>query len=597
MASFTLKTESVDYGGGRGGRTLYNTIDYSISGNRITFSYGGQSGASSWTLYASSSGTNYAAILEIQVNYGSGWATLVSKSRAIPTVAQGGLDIIAASEDMIDELGTQTLSGACEMRALYYANRAPAPTSQYPYAFPNESYASSSQTPIDVSTSPSGGYINMIVPGTNSFTLTGGVSDMGLGSQTYAELVVLTAPYTQAGIPQLYEGFYSLSATKTITNNSSTSAGGLTISPNTTYYLGVWADNGYEAYRYNKGSATTLAEAATVSVGEITESSIQINWSTSADGGVYNKEVQYSLDGGNTWTTGATISGGSAQSSSFTISNLTSSTQYSIQTRVHTTAGNTSGTTLSVTTGSAGQLYGPAPTPVYIATELTNNSGFNAITFMSKWESTRGVMLYSPTMLTTTTVKNMTEVRVRLDKGGGTFETKTIFLYTTGSYSNEGAEWGFASEPQNGYFTSVQETRTLSKKVVKLYGSVMRPITTVIGVIEPTDVAGNILAFDGDVFWVAAKNTIEASGKTPDYLSIDSAHSSYGDLMLHYTDGTVVSLASVNYARYGLTLSDAPQRGSDYVHLTMSTSTQNVATLIKKLYGSVNGQTKLIYEG
>lgn len=119
------------------------------------------------------------------------------------------------------------------------------------------------------------------------------------------------------------------------------------------------------------------------------------------------------------------------------------------------------------------KLYGPAPTTAYKVTALTNNSGFNATTFMSKWESVKGAMLYPPTTLTTVVLSNnTTEARVRLDKGGGVFEIITIFSYTTGAYNDEGAVWGFASEPQAGDFTSTQETRMLSKRVAKLYGPI-----------------------------------------------------------------------------------------------------------------------------
>lgn len=120
-----------------------------------------------------------------------------------------------------------------------------------------------------------------------------------------------------------------------------------------------------------------------------------------------------------------------------------------------------------------GKIYGAKNTPVYRATALSDNPGFDAATFMSKWESEKGVMLYPPTVLQIVALSaNTSEARVTLDRGGGVLDKRTIFSYTTGAYNDEGAVWGFASEPQNGDFTSTQESRSLTKQVNKLYGSV-----------------------------------------------------------------------------------------------------------------------------
>ena len=119
-----------------------------------------------------------------------------------------------------------------------------------------------------------------------------------------------------------------------------------------------------------------------------------------------------------------------------------------------------------------GKIYGAKNTPAYRVTALSNNPGFNATTFVSKWESEKGVMLYPPTILQIVPLSNNTsEARVALDRGGGVLDKRTIFSYTTGVYNDEGAMWGFASEPQNGDFTSTQESRSLTKQVNKLYGS------------------------------------------------------------------------------------------------------------------------------
>lgn len=378
MASgrLTLTTQSVDYGGGRGGRTMHNYIDWSTSGTTLTLSNGGRDGVNAWTLYNATGVSDYLVVLKVQVNYGSGWETISEQSAYIGTVAQGGLDIIAKSDEFVNNLGSYSLSGACSLRALYYATYPPAPTYDYPYAFPNESYSESSQTEVhvDVQTAPSGGYISAIVRGTDSFTLTGGVSSMGVGgTQTYTELIVLNAPYTEGGIPQRYEGFNALSATKTISNSSPASAGGITIAPNTTYYLGVYADNGVYDYRFNYGPYTTLPEAPEVIKTGTTPTSLTFDWSTAEDGGRFPKTVEYSIDGGQTWVPITTVSGGEAQSGTFTIDNLSPSTNYTVQTRTTTEAGSSESEPISAKTTS-GTLSGN-PTTTTIEAVYTHATG------------------------------------------------------------------------------------------------------------------------------------------------------------------------------------------------------------------------------
>lgn len=202
-------------------------------------------------------------------------------------------------------------------------------------------------------TGPSGGYISSKNPGTDTITLTGGITNNGTGAtKTYVELIVLERAYTEGGIPQRFEGFNAMSATKTITNSSSISAGGITISPNKRYYAGVYADNGVEVYRYDGGTVVTKAKAPTVELTSVEGDEATFSYSQPADGGYYTKYVEYSLDGGSSWTTAATISGTSASSGTFTISGLSSGTTYTIKTRTRTTAGSSTAPDIEFTVGA-----------------------------------------------------------------------------------------------------------------------------------------------------------------------------------------------------------------------------------------------------
>lgn len=82
-------------------------------------------------------------------------------------------------------------------------------------------------------------------------------------------------------------------------------------------------------------------------------SSAIISITTSADGGYYPKQIQYSLDNGSTWTTGTTVSSGSATTANLSITGLSPETSYTAVTRIHTAGGDTAGLSTNFTTTGA----------------------------------------------------------------------------------------------------------------------------------------------------------------------------------------------------------------------------------------------------
>lgn len=154
----TLRTESVDYGGGRGACVLTNTIGWSVnSSGDISFSNNGSwdNVGGSWVLCGEN---NYHLIMEPQVSYDNGgsWTALAHLTHAISSCSasfSNYTNAVAASNTLINQLGTYHLSGNCLLRFIYCTNSAPAPTPSLPNAFPNAAYASATQTPVVVDVS------------------------------------------------------------------------------------------------------------------------------------------------------------------------------------------------------------------------------------------------------------------------------------------------------------------------------------------------------------------------------------------------------------------------------------------------------------
>lgn len=211
---------------------------------------------------------------------------------------------------------------------------------------------------------PSGGYINGVTSYWDNVTgetmihgTSAGVTNTGGSDLTALNIVITTSPYV-SGTPRT-EIAISNERQFTISDTINTRHD-VAISPNSFYYAGLNATNSAGIYRYQGPSIVTVAAMATMSMGTITSSSAQVNYSVPADGGYYTKTLEYSIDGGTTWVAGATISTGSASTGSFTISGLRAGTSYELKSRVVTTAGTTNNDSVFFDIDGEGKLYGPA---------------------------------------------------------------------------------------------------------------------------------------------------------------------------------------------------------------------------------------------
>lgn len=175
-----------------------------------------------------------------------------------------------------------------------------------------------------------------------------------------------TGRYIEAGIlgsnsygaPYKYQIASNTSSSAITITDTSYHGGTLSIQPNSFYYYGGYADNTQKHISQVTSSFVTLPPNPTFSVNTVTDTTVIINYSLPADGGYYAKNLQYSIDSGSTWRTAVTINTGSATTGTFTITGLAEDTNYTLNTRVLTSAGSTVGNTITFKTAIFGKLYG-----------------------------------------------------------------------------------------------------------------------------------------------------------------------------------------------------------------------------------------------
>ena len=141
-------------------------------------------------------------------------------------------------------------------------------------------------------------------------------------------------------------------------------------------------------------------------------------------------------------------------------------------------------------------------------------------------------------------------------------------------------------------------------RVSEFYGPVETAVVAgVTGVVRAGSPGINSgITFDGEAFYNYVKNTIDLT-KTLDYLLMHVGR--FGEtytLTLYYSDGTFYAFengsSQIDPGLYGITWTEEPQyTGDDYIDLTDTTVLMSFSKRIKKIYGSANGQAKIIHQG
>lgn len=138
------------------------------------------------------------------------------------------------------------------------------------------------------------------------------------------------------------------------------------------------------------------------------------------------------------------------------------------------------------------------------------------------------------------------------------------------------------------------------------YGGVaIRSLDSVTGVIREGG-AGIVTGFDPITFVNAVEGKIDNS-KTLKYIQTVKYESTYPThpntfiLIVVYTNNSLITLETYasreTISDYGITTKITNDGGADQIDLTPVYSTTYEARKIAKLYGSVNGETKLIHQG
>ena len=449
---------------------------------------------------------------------------------------------------------------------------------------------------------PTGLSVTNIVRGQESFTANVSITGWGVGSGTrYRELQVWTQGMVE---PRRYQPAYGDSLSGNITCNNS-SNGSLTIVPNTMYTLGIYATNGsVAAGSYNASDYTTLPPTPTISNIGVGATTAEFTYGVPNQGGKYDMTLKYQLDGGSAVTV-TTLTGSGVKSGTFTVTGLSSGTTHTITAALSTSAGEVVSNTVTFTTatpspklyGSVGEIMSCTGT---IRDGAVNVTAFDPTTFISKLKNPPSGANYGPCKYADGEYNEIAYVKVYLVGGYYMLE----FYSKNGKHRGAGygmnslSGWGItapSASSATGHTDYIDLTTAYdykSKGITKLYGSAEKWTMTAI---ENNNVNMNTFMnkFEstyGPIMYVPN------GGESPDklrvhYYSSRNEHDVYilrwdanTDFLFSY--GTVYNDEGLDWG-----FSSEPVDGN----ITRNHNTR-ISKKVLRLYGSVNGQTKLFYD-
>ena len=203
---------------------------------------------------------------------------------------------------------------------------------------------------------PTGLNVTNITPSQNSFTATVSISGWGTGSGTkYRELQVWTQGMVE---PRRYQTQTGSSLSGTITTNNS-SAGSLNIMPNTMYTIGGYASNGSQSTgSTNFGNKATLPPSSTITPMYVTDTAAIIAYSIHDQGGAKTMTLKRQLDSGSAVAV-TTLTGSGAKSGTFVISGLAPGSTHTLTAEVSTDVGGVVSNTITFTTEVHSNITNP----------------------------------------------------------------------------------------------------------------------------------------------------------------------------------------------------------------------------------------------
>ena len=149
--------KSIDYGGGTGAVTMKSYFDWSVDSNsRLTVSYTGSEsisgGAQNWGICGTSTGYGIYAFAQYSTD-GVNWTNIMSAPVVEVAICPSLTNVYNTMATCFSQFSPAQLSDSGQLRIVYGANRAPAPSASLPNSFPSYVQTEEQQVPVHIDVS------------------------------------------------------------------------------------------------------------------------------------------------------------------------------------------------------------------------------------------------------------------------------------------------------------------------------------------------------------------------------------------------------------------------------------------------------------